>query len=146
MDGNSTPSRNFLTLLKKLTEQFSLIKWQKYIFFNLAKLQIWYLRCICCNTFLNLFYCQATSVILQMNVATTYQLKKMVIVRNFKNLMFKAMCNSHQHLYSRKTKGHIQGLLQSNKGRRYKKHFKVVFQSLRFSMHNLVLMNLWFWY
>ena len=57
-----------------------------------------------------------------MNVATTYQLKKMVIVQNFKNLMFKAMCNSHQHLYLRKTKGHIQGLLQSNKGRRYKKH------------------------
>ena len=76
-----------------------------------------------------------------MNVATTYQLKKMVIVRNFKNLMFKAMCNSHKHLYSKKTKGHIQGL-QSNKGRRYKKHFKVVFQSIRFSMHNLVLMDL----
>ena len=76
-----------------------------------------------------------------MNVATTYQLKKIVIVQNFKNLMFKAMCNSHQHLYSRKTKGHIQRLLQSNKGRRYNKHFKVVFQSLRFSMHNLVLME-----
>ena len=59
MDENSTSSRNFLTLLKKLTKQFSLIKWQKYVFFNLAKLQIWYLRCICCNTFLNLFYCQA---------------------------------------------------------------------------------------
>ena len=59
MDGNSTPSRNFLTLLKKLTKQFSSIKWQKYVFFNLAKLQIWYLRHICCNTFLNLFYCQA---------------------------------------------------------------------------------------
>ena len=87
-----------------------------------------------------------TSVILQMNVATTYQLKKMVIVQNFKNLMFKAMCNSHQHLYLRKTKGHIQGLLQSNKGWRYKKHFKVVFQSLRFSMHKLVVMDLWFWY
>ena len=58
-----------------------------------------------------------------MNVATTYQLKKMVIVQNFKNLMFKPMRNSHQHLYLRKTKGHIQGLLQSNKGRRYKKHF-----------------------
>ena len=57
MDGNSTPSRNFLTLLKKLTKQFSLIKWQKYVFFSLAKLQIWYFRCICCNTFLNLFYC-----------------------------------------------------------------------------------------
>ena len=59
MDENSTLSRNFLTLLKKLTKQFSLIKWQKYAFFNFAKLQIWYLRCICCNTFLNLFYCQA---------------------------------------------------------------------------------------
>ena len=59
MDGNSTLSRNFLTLLKKLTKQFNLIKWQKYVFFNLAKLQLWYLRCICCNTFLNLFYCQA---------------------------------------------------------------------------------------
>ena len=59
MDGISSLSRNFLTLLKKLTKQFSLIKWQKYVFFNLAKLQIWYLRCICCNTFLNLFYCQA---------------------------------------------------------------------------------------
>ena len=35
---------------------------------------------------------------------------------------------------------------EESKGRRYKKHFKVVFQSLRFSMHNLVLMNLWFWY
>ena len=79
-----------------------------------------------------------------MNIATTYQLKKMMIVQNFKNLMFKPMCNSHQHLYLRKTEGHIQGLLQSNKGRRYKKHFKVVFQSLRFSIHNLVLMNLRF--
>ena len=59
MDEISTPSRNFLTLLKKLTKQFNLIKWQKYVFFNLTKLQIWYLRCICCNTFLNLFYCQA---------------------------------------------------------------------------------------
>ena len=28
------------------------------IIFNLEKLQIWYLRWICCNTFLNLFYCQ----------------------------------------------------------------------------------------
>ena len=54
-----------------------------------------------------------------MNVASTYQLNKVVIVLNFKKLMFKAMCNSHQHLYSRKTKGHIQGLLWSNKGRRY---------------------------
>ena len=77
-----------------------------------------------------------------MNVETTFQLKKMVIVQNFKNLMFKAMCNSHQHLYSRKTKGHIQELLQSNKERRYKKNFKVVFQSLRFSIHNLVVMDL----
>ena len=77
-----------------------------------------------------------------MNVATTFQLKKMVIVQNFKNLMFKAMCNSHQHLYSTKTKGHIQELLQSNKGRRYEKHFKVVFQSPRFSIHNLVVMDL----
>ena len=59
MDENSTPSRKFLNLLKKLTKQFSLIKWQKYVFFNIGKLQIWYLRCICCNTFLNLFYCQA---------------------------------------------------------------------------------------
>ena len=59
MDENSTPSRKFLILLKKLTKQFSLIKWQKYVFFNIGKLQIWYLRCICCNTFLNLFYCQA---------------------------------------------------------------------------------------
>ena len=92
------------------------------------------------------FIARLTSVILQMNVATTYQLKKMVIVQNFKNLMFKAMCNSLQHLYSRKTKLHIQGLLQSSKGRRYKKHFKVVFQSLIFSIHNLVLMDLWFWY
>ena len=58
-DGNSTPSKKFLTLLKKLTKQFNLIKWQKYVFFNLAKLQIGYLRHICCNTFLNLFYCQA---------------------------------------------------------------------------------------
>ena len=57
MDEISTPSINFLTLLKKLTKQFSLIKWQN-IFFNFAKLQIWYLRCICCNTFLNLFYFQ----------------------------------------------------------------------------------------
>ena len=59
MDGNSKPSRKFLNLLKKLTKQFSLIKWQKYVFFNIEKLQIWYLRCICCNTFLNLFYYQA---------------------------------------------------------------------------------------
>ena len=81
-----------------------------------------------------------------MNVASTYQLNKVVIVLNFKKLMFKAMCNSHQHLYSRKTKGHIQGLLQTNKGRRYEKHFKVVFQSPRFSIHNLVVMDLWFWY
>ena len=36
-----------------------LIKQQKYVFFNIAKLQIWFLTSICCNTFLNLFYCQA---------------------------------------------------------------------------------------
>ena len=59
MDGNSTLSRKFLNLLKILTKQFSLIKCQKYVFFNIAKLQIRYLRCLCCNTFINLFYCQA---------------------------------------------------------------------------------------
>ena len=48
MDGNSTLSRKFLNLLKILTKQFSLIKCQKYIFF-----------CLYCNTFINLFYCQA---------------------------------------------------------------------------------------
>ena len=59
MDGNSTLSRKFLNLLKILTKQFSLIKCQKYVFFNIEKLQIRYLICLCCNTFINLFYCQA---------------------------------------------------------------------------------------
>ena len=59
MDENSTLSRKFLNLLKILTKQFSLIKCQKYIFFNIAKLQIRYLICLCYNTFTNLFYCQA---------------------------------------------------------------------------------------
>ena len=59
MDVNSTLSRKFLNLLKILTKQFSLIKCQKYVFFNIAKLQIRYLICLCCNTFINLFYCQA---------------------------------------------------------------------------------------
>ena len=59
MDGNSTLSRKFLNLLKILTKQFSLIKCQKYVFFNIAKLQIRYLICLCYNTFTNLFYCQA---------------------------------------------------------------------------------------
>ena len=59
MDENSSPWRKFLNLLKKLTKQFSLIKRQKYVFFNMAKLQIWFLTSICCNTFLNLLYCQA---------------------------------------------------------------------------------------
>ena len=58
MNGNSPPSRKFLNLLKKLTKQFSLIKWQKYVFFNISKLQIWFLTSIYCNIFLNLFYCQ----------------------------------------------------------------------------------------
>ncbi|KAL0001311.1 hypothetical protein SO802_015092 [Lithocarpus litseifolius] len=69
-----------------------------------------------------------TSVILRMNIAPIYQLNKVVIVQNFKKLMLKAMYNSHQHLYLRKTKRHIQGLLRSYKGRRYQKLFKVVFQ------------------
>ena len=34
-------------------------KCQKYVFFNITKLQIRYLICLCCNTFINLFYCQA---------------------------------------------------------------------------------------
>ena len=51
-------TRKFLNLLKKLTKQFSLIKWQKYVFFNISKLQIWFLTSIYCNIFLNLFYCQ----------------------------------------------------------------------------------------
>ena len=38
-----------------------MIKRQKYVFFDIAKLQIWFLTSICCNTFLNLFYCQAYS-------------------------------------------------------------------------------------
>ena len=59
MDGNSTLSRKFLNLLKILTKQFSLIKCQKYVFFNIAKLQMRYLICLCCDTFINLFYCQA---------------------------------------------------------------------------------------
>ena len=59
MDVNSTLSRKFLNLLKILTKQFSLIKCQKYVFFNIEKLQIRYLICLCCNTFINLFYCQA---------------------------------------------------------------------------------------
>ena len=59
MDGNSTLSRKFLNLLKILTKQFSLIRCQKYVFFNIAKLQIRYLICLCYNTFINLFYCQA---------------------------------------------------------------------------------------
>ena len=59
MDRNFTLSRKSLNLLKILTKQFSLIKCQKYIFFNIAKLQIRYLICLCYNTFINLFYCQA---------------------------------------------------------------------------------------
>ena len=35
------------------------IKLEKCIFFNIAKLQIWYLTSACCNTFLNVFYWQA---------------------------------------------------------------------------------------
>ena len=58
MDENFSLSRKFLNFLKKLTKQFSLIKWQKYVLFNIAKLQIWFLTSICSNTFLNLFYCQ----------------------------------------------------------------------------------------
>ena len=146
MDGNSTPSRNFLTLLKKLTKQFSLIKWQKYVFFNLAKLQIWYLRCICCNTFLNLFYWQAyisdTSNECSNNLSTEedgdYTKFQKLDVQSNKQLTPTSVLKENKRAYS--------GILQSNKGRRYKKHFKVVFQSLRFSMHNLVLMDLWFWY
>ena len=59
MGGNSTSSRKILNLLKILTKQFSLIKCQKYVFFNIAKLQIRYLICLCCTTFINLFYCHA---------------------------------------------------------------------------------------
>ena len=58
MDENSTLSKKFLNILKILTKQFSLIKCQKYVFFNIAKLQNRYLFCLCCNTFINLFYCQ----------------------------------------------------------------------------------------
>ena len=43
IEGNSSPWRKFLNLLKKPTKQFSLIKWQKYVFFNIVKLQIWFL-------------------------------------------------------------------------------------------------------
>ena len=59
MGGNSTSSRKILNLLKILTKQFSLIKCQKYVFFNIAKLQIRFLICLCYNTFINLFYCHA---------------------------------------------------------------------------------------
>ena len=59
MDGNSTLSRKFLNLLKIQTKQFSLIKCQKHVFFNITKLQIRFLICLCCNTFINLFYCHA---------------------------------------------------------------------------------------
>ena len=128
MDGNSTPSREFLNLLKKLTKQFSLIKWQKYIFFNIGKLQIWYLRCICCNTFLNLFYCQAyisdTSNECSINLSTEQDGDCM----KFQKVDVQSNMQLTPTSVLRKTKGHIQGLLRSNKGRRYKKDFKVVFQ------------------
>ncbi|XP_023921860.2 uncharacterized protein LOC112033304 [Quercus suber] len=39
-----------------------------------------------------------TLVVLQMNVTTTYQVSKMVILQSFKKLMLKATYNSHQHL------------------------------------------------
>nr|XP_023921865.1 uncharacterized protein LOC112033304 isoform X2 [Quercus suber] len=39
-----------------------------------------------------------TLVVLQMNVTTTYQVIKMVILHSFKKLMLKATYNSHQHL------------------------------------------------
>lgn len=52
--------------VKKVFESFEEIdkviqldKMTKYVLFNIAKLQIWFLTSICCNTFLNLFYCQA---------------------------------------------------------------------------------------
>ena len=120
MNGNSTSSRNFLTLLKKLTKQFSLIKWQKYAFFNLPKLQIWYLRCICCNTFLNLFYCQAyisdTSNECSNNLSTEED----------------GDCTKFQKLDIQSNvqltpKGHIQGLLQRNTDEDTKNTLKLSF-------------------
>ena len=62
-----------------------------------------------------------------MNEATTYQLKKMVIVQNFKNLMFKAMFNSHQHLYSRKTKGIFRDYYKATKEEDTKSTLKLYF-------------------
>ena len=62
-----------------------------------------------------------------MNVATTYQLKKMVIVQNYKYLVFKAICNSHQYLYSRKTKGHIQEYYKATKEEDTKNTLKLSF-------------------
>ena len=88
MDENSSPSRKFLNLLKKMTKQFSLIKQQKYVFFNIAKLQIWFLTSICCNTFLNMFYCQAyisdTSNECNNNLSSVVQLTPTSVIKENK--------------------------------------------------------------
>uniref|UniRef100_A0A7N2MCI3 Uncharacterized protein n=1 Tax=Quercus lobata TaxID=97700 RepID=A0A7N2MCI3_QUELO len=39
-----------------------------------------------------------TSVVFQMNVTTTYQVNKMVILQSFKKFMLKAMYNLYEHL------------------------------------------------
>ena len=62
-----------------------------------------------------------------MNVATTYQLKKMVIVQNFKRLMFKAICNSHQHLYSGKQKDIFRDYYEATKEEDTKNTLKLSF-------------------
>ena len=123
MDGNSTLSRKFLNLLKILTKQFSLIKCQKYVFFNIAKLQIRYLICLCCNTFINLFYCQAYISDISNECSSNLSSEQGGDSTKSQKVYVQSNVQLTQHLYSRKPKGHIQGLLQSNKGRRYKNHF-----------------------
>ena len=146
MDGNSTLSRNFLTLLKKLTNQFSLIKWQKYVFFNLAKLQIWYLRCICWTTFLNLFYCQAyisdTSNECSNNLSTEEdgdctKFQKLDVQSNVQ-LTPTSILKENKRAYS--------GTTTKQQRKKIQKMLWSCLSISKFSMHNLVLMDLWFWY
>ena len=108
MDGNSTLSRKFLNLLKILTKQFSLIKCQKYVFFNIAKLQIRYLICLCCNTFINLFYCQAYISDISNECSSNLSSEQGGDSTKSQKVYVQSNVQLTQHLYSRKPKGHIQ--------------------------------------
>ena len=107
----------------------NLIKWQKYVLFNIKKLLIWYFTSTCYILLHSHAYISGTTNDCESNLSSkqnrdSTKLQKNDVEGNIQLTPTSAL-KENKMSYSMRTKWVIQLLLRSNKRRRYKMLFKI---------------------